>query len=547
MGASLFAPAALFVTLHQTVKVCLVLGVLVAYLSTTGWLQYRKYVWWGAGLGLCCACAAGVTGVVLIEVHGKRVLSGSRAPIFQGSVLLVTAAVTSAVVAWMMLKEKTFRACAERHLDVIIDGSASARWGIFTMAFIEVGREVLATFVFLGGVVQAHKVLSDAPEYDTSNNDSWKSVPIPAALGVCIAILISCVILKGVVSMNVRHLVIFTSLLLTSFAAGLVSQGTAAYLQIPIATALAAQPGSLGMFPFAAGHMGSNIGPLTPVKRRWFATPMWSTRECCDKRHNQFFSTLRSLFGYNDTPSFLEFAAYFAYWFIFIAVLLFINWDDVTAARSLTATVARRLSAMSFVFTLVAFLFAVSNVTWNGVLVTTLGLVLSVCAVLSVTNVVTERVPVMRQLRRGLALETGIGFAFLTLLIICLHIAQMACSPVEGACSLPQFLYWGIVLNKDYATAARTPFSYRYIAVLSISLVLSVFFFGALSLVLILFGRNVSAEDGEYINSSTLQIKHTDIDLEALKELDSSSLLQHVNMPRACLATEQPSLSTETV
>jgi len=336
---------------------------------------------------------------------------------------------------------------------------------LFVLVFVQILREGIETVIFLFGAANA-----------SDDENAWRSIPIPGILALIVGVGASYALFKGFINLDITSLFLWSSIILMLFSAGLTSH---AFHELQ-----------------EADWFGSWAEEKTD--RDWWNARLWSTKDCCNDKQNEFFAFLRALFGYQDTPTFLEWVTYFAYWVVVIAILYYFNSGAVRTATSKTAKLTKFATATAFSFGFIAFIYVLLNVTWTGTLTMTLLFILSLAAMVVVFDAFATRIPAVMKSRKSLTWMLGASFALLGVFIAVLHIAQMACD--EGSCSLPKFYYVGLIFSEDWASQGRAEDGNSWIslAVLCWSLVAITALIGTLSFGLIIFSGNMD-EDGKYL------------------------------------------------
>lgn len=470
-----FNVSAFFIVLREVLEACLVVGIVLAYLSKTGATQLKKFVWIGTACGVGLAFVVGLAFCIVYYTRGDQLFEGKAEYIFEGIIFLVAAALLTWMVLWMLRLGKTLKTRFESNVDTALESESGGKWGILTMVFVQVLREGIELIIFLFGASEA-----------SEGKDKWKSIILPSILGLIVGLAVAYVVFKGLVTLDIGKFFFISSLVLIAFAAGLFSH---AFHELQ-----------------EAGWFGGFVD-VDPKERAWYNAPMWSTESCCNDKENEFFAILRALFGYQDKPTFLEWITYFAYWFIVLAILIVFNWASVRVARNKTMRLARLWSSVALLCFFIAFIYAVSNATWTGILTTSLGLIISVVAVAVLFESVVGRISALRAARRSLGFITAAALFALTILLIVLHIVQMSC--LEKSCRMPEFYYWGLIFQSDWLKRGNIGTSFVSVAVLSVSLVICIFFFGALALLMYLFATHVSS-DGQYVYEDRVKVSGTD-------------------------------------
>lgn len=407
--------------------------------------------------------------VTVFYTQKRDLFAGRAEKIFEGIVFLIAAGLLTWMILWMAFMGKKLKTGIEDRVEGFIEaGDKQGKIGIFTMVFVQVLREGIETWIFLFGA-----------DFSSGNPEGWRAVPIPGILAIIVGLAVSYMLFRGLAEFDIETFFLVSSVILMAFSAGLVSHGFHELQE--------------------ADWFGTWNG-IPSTERDWWNARMWDTSKCCNDKKNEFFAFLRALFGYQDTPTFVEWSTYFAYWILIISIVVATSWSAVRKARTRIAKIARYMTYTVLPITFVGFIYAVSNATWNGILTMTCGLILSAISYIVVLDFFTAKIRPIGKARRPLALATGIGFAVLTLFMLCLHIAQMACDERSRAkCYIPKFYYLGLIFWENWAKQGRAADgnSWVSIAVLSWSLVGVVFIFGTLAFALIVFAGNVDA-DGTY-------------------------------------------------
>ncbi|CAN8070144.1 unnamed protein product [Agarophyton chilense] len=473
-----FSIPAFFIVLREVLEACLVVGIVLAYINKIGATQYRRYVWWGAIGGIVISLAVGLAFGIVVWTRGDQLFKEDAEKIFEGITFLVAASLLTWMIVWMMVLGKNLRTKLETHVDHIVDDDDKSplrrKLAIFLMVFVQVLREGIETVIFLIGTANADE------------NGGWRAIPLPGILAIVVGIAASFLVFRGLLQLDILKFFLVSSFVLMAFAAGLVSHAFHELQEVDW------------------------FGAWEPAEERdWYNAVMWSTKSCCHDSENEFFAMLRALFGYQDTPTFVEWATYFGYWLIIAVVFICINWRLVCASRSKMLSLAKQLSACALLFTFVAFVFTLMNVTWIGVTTMTLSLVLSVVTVLCLFESTMRLLKPLRRSRRVLLMASGVGWVLLMAFMFVLHLVQMECEGKEDRCNLDMFFFFGLIFDPDFNEQGRQETSWPGIAVLSVSIVLTVYFFGALAFTVLMSSFNVDT-DGYYVGDNGVEEKLLD-------------------------------------
>lgn len=504
---SVFSIPAFFIVLREVMEACLVVGIALAYFNKIGSSQYNRWVWFGAGAGVLVSGSVGIAFAAVYFKNANQILSGSAEKIFEGIAFLVAAALLTWMIVWMMHMGKQLQTHLEHRLETLVDdderSAGRKKWGVFSMVFIQVLREGIETFIFLFGSANA------------DNYGSWRAIPIPGILAVIVGVTVSFLVFKGLLVLDIQSFFEISSLILIAFAAGLVSHAFHELQEVDW---------------FGTWYGGDDI-----VKRDWYNAAMWSTKTCCNDSTNEFFAMLRALFGYQDTPTFIEWITYFAYWVIVIFLFVYINFDRIKSSTLTIRARAQGLSALSLLCTFVGFVYVLINRSWIGLLSMITSFLLSIVTVFFVFENATRLVGSLVPARRAALILLGFAWALNMLFIAALHLAQLVCEGnFQTQCGLRKFFFFGIILDTSFSeqhlvavTDAEGAISKVYwpsLAVLSVSLIVAVFLFGGLAFRLVLMGAHVNRQgvyetEGKIVDS----VENDEADVFRLKENETVS------------------------
>jgi high-affinity iron transporter len=192
------------ITLREGFEAALIVGLIMAYLAKTGELQrHARTVWWGVGLAIVASAAVGA---ILFASVGE--LEGASEALYEGTAMILAAAVVTWMVFWMRKQAATIGG----HLRGLVDDSLRVGGGVAlaTVAFIGVGREGIETALFLfASTEEAGAVVSI----------------IAAAAGLAAAVVLGVLFYRGAIKLNLRSFFLVTSLLVIALAAYLINGG----------------------------------------------------------------------------------------------------------------------------------------------------------------------------------------------------------------------------------------------------------------------------------------------------------------------------------
>jgi high-affinity iron transporter len=468
---NIFNVSAFFIVLREVLEACLVVGIVIAYLHKTGSTHLCKWVWFGAASGVVLSGIIGIALTIVYYTKGVAKFAGKTEQYFEAVMFAIAAVLLTWMILWMLRMGRNLRGKIETNLDQTLDQDArKAKLGIFLLIFVQCFREGVETFIFLFGA----QASESGAEIDTS---SWKGIVIPGLLGLVVAVGIAFFVFRGLLTFDIQYILFLSSIILMFFAAGLT---TRAFHELQETQALGAY------------EDGDNL------ESRWWNASLWSIKSCCDSSDNEFFATLKALFGFSDSPTFVHVASYVGFWLIILPLLAWFYWESITSARNKIANYARGMAGTAFFCFLIGFIYAVSHPTWTGIVTTVWGLLLSIVACLALFDMLVNRVTPIKTHRKAILLATCILFSMLVIFASILPIVQMSC--LDKSCRLPKFYYWGLILNRDWLDTADTASdtAFKAVAVLTLSICVTLVFVGGLSFVLYLFAIHVGS-DGNYI------------------------------------------------
>ena len=237
---------------REALEAALIVGIILGYLRKTNQLEHNNRVYIGIAAGVVASIFTALAfNALALEFEG------AAEQLFEGVTMVVAAVVLTWMVFWMS-KQKQIA----QNIQTAVDRSIAG--GLTFLTFIAVYREGFETVLFLNALAF-----------------SSNAQPLMGALlGMSVAVLIGFVIYEIGVRLNLKVFFQVTSVLLILFAAGLVSHGI---------------------------HEFQETG-LVPL----FTDQAWNTKTVLDDKSTAG-SIARSLFGYNDDPSWLEVIVYAFY------------------------------------------------------------------------------------------------------------------------------------------------------------------------------------------------------------------------------------------
>lgn len=500
----LFSVPAFFIVLREVIEACLIIGISHAYFKRIGTAHYIRLIWIACISAVIVSLGLGIAFKIVHAKIGKQLLSGRAEHIFEGIVFMVATALLTWMIVWVLLVGHKSQNRLECQLETIcLEESHSnirKKAAVFVMIFIQVLREGVETFIFIFG-----SACSD-------DHGGWAAIPIPGVLAIIVGILFSLALFKGFVRLNLQTFFNVSGGVLIAFASGLFSHS------------------------FNELQAGNVLGEWDEITERpWFNYPMWDVSYCCSVENNEFFAMLRTLFGYNDSPTFLEWAMYVFYWVAILIVLILINWRQLLAGHNTALVQARRLTVFVLISTFVGTLFSFGNATWISLASMPHSFILAIVTTLfafAPKFSFTER---LLNYRRDSLRVIAFAWAANAVYILALHTAQLICEGKKrDQCHFHKFYFFGLLLNDDFNNRGLvfvrnedgqiSKIYWPSIAVLTISATISIFVLGLLALRLYLMTNHV-ASDGSYIRDDDIPPDNALLkDISACsKDVDSAS------------------------
>lgn len=264
------------IAFRESLEAFLLVGILIAYLRRVGGRQYIKWIYAGVVAGVLASLAAAFVLQVVVSQFSNEIY---RAYLTAGIMLVATIVLTYMAV-WMQKQAKAHTAHATKQLETYI--SSGNIFGIALLAFVSVWRDGLETVLFFSALSYGGEAPSLAG----------------ALIGFGLGIVIVWLLISGTRSVPLGTLFRWTSLLLVVIAAGLLGSA------VNILQGVKLLPGTTAPLFDVSGVLSDQSGAG---------------------------AFLRGLFGYNATPTPLQFALWLA--FLVVAVVL---WN-----RSYTAAAVR--------------------------------------------------------------------------------------------------------------------------------------------------------------------------------------------------------------
>src|SRR5215216_2839794 len=177
------------VVLREGFEAALIVGLIMAFLNKTGQREGNERPVW---LGVAAALASSVViGAILFAAVGE--LEGSAEALYEGTAMLLAAAVVTWMVFWMRKQARTIGG----HLRSQVGSAVVAGGGLAlaSVAFIGVAREGLETALFL---------------FASVSDDGIAATIVGGALGAFAAVTLGYLFYKGSIRLDLRQFFMIT-------------------------------------------------------------------------------------------------------------------------------------------------------------------------------------------------------------------------------------------------------------------------------------------------------------------------------------------------
>jgi high-affinity iron transporter len=257
------------IMLREGVEAALIVGIIAGYLKQTGRGAWMPVVWIGILLALALSLAVGAA----LQFASAEFPQKAQ-ELFEAVIGLIAVCVLTSMVFWMRKAARSIKAELHHSIDAAFETSSHKGLGLVAMVFFAVAREGLESVFFLLAAFQQSEGMT---------------APLGALLGVLAAIAIGYGIYIGGLRLNLRRFFRWTGIFILFVAAGILANSVKALHEA-------------GLW----NHLQQVVFDMSG------ALPLDSP----------LGSLLSGMFGYIDTPTVSELAAYLA--FIIPALLVFL-------------------------------------------------------------------------------------------------------------------------------------------------------------------------------------------------------------------------------
>lgn len=208
--------AGILITLREGIEAFLIVGILIGILAKIGQQDKFKYIW----IGSAAAIALSIALAYAIQAFAVR-FEGANALMFELLVAVLAIAVLTYMVTWMHKQSRHLKEQMEKKVRLAV--SDNQMWALSFLAFVTILREGIETVLFLSAVSAANQ---------------GTGLMTGAIVGLAVAAVLSFLITKAVVRLNLQKFFLITGSLIVVIAGGLVSHaaGAAQTLGLPLLT-----------------------------------------------------------------------------------------------------------------------------------------------------------------------------------------------------------------------------------------------------------------------------------------------------------------------
>lgn len=261
--------AAFLITLREGLEAFLLVGILLAFLRKLDALQHAKWIYVGVAGGVVASLVA----AFLFQVVLDQFSNAAYQNLLMIGILLFAAAVLTYMAIWMQKQAKAQTESVKKRLEGFV--TAGNLFGMISLAFVAVLREGIETVLFFSALMYS------------GADVSLESGLIGAVLGMGLSIVLVWMLLKSTRKVPLQPFFRYTSLLIIIIAAGLLA---------------------------SAVNMMQSAELVMVMKDHLFDISF-----ILDDR-GVVGTFLRALFGYNSSPTQLQFVCWAVY--LALAVLM---------------------------------------------------------------------------------------------------------------------------------------------------------------------------------------------------------------------------------
>jgi high-affinity iron transporter len=202
--------AGALITIREGLEAFLIVGILVGYLTKIKQARFKVHVW----IGTAAALMVSVLLAFLFQYMAFQ-FEGTSAEIFEAVVALMAVGVLTWMVLWMRRQSRGIKGELEQKADEAISNGQAFALG--SLAFVSVLREGVETALFLSALLVTSRDMQLFPG---------------AILGLVIAAVITYLLFRSSIRLNLRNFFIVTGILIILIAAGLIGHSVMALQDI---------------------------------------------------------------------------------------------------------------------------------------------------------------------------------------------------------------------------------------------------------------------------------------------------------------------------
>lgn len=260
----MFSVASFLITLRETIEAALVIGIILTYVIKVKQNRLKRDIWIGTALGIVLSIGFGI---LFSYVLGSF---EDYENIIEGFSMILAAILMTWMIIWMSETGRDYQKNLESKIDVTIRNEQ--RLGLIALAFVSVLREGIETVIFLTGVESIDENPMDI---------LWSGL-----VGIFVALILALIFFLSSKKINLKLFFSVTGIFLMLFAAGMLSHGF---------------------------HELQDIGWFSN-ENTFLHTIVWDTSSFLNDKTSELGKFLRTLFGYQDQPTWLEIISYFSYY-----------------------------------------------------------------------------------------------------------------------------------------------------------------------------------------------------------------------------------------
>jgi len=252
-----------------------IIGIILTYVIRVKQNRLKRDIWIGTALGIVLSIGFGILfSFVLGSFEDYE-------NIIEGFSMILAAILMTWKIIWMSETSRDYQKNLESKIDVTIKNEQ--RLGLIALAFISVLGEGIETVIFLTGVEAIDETQVDI---------LWSGL-----IGILVALIIALIIFFSSKKINLKIFFSVTSFFLILFADGMLSHGF---------------------------HELQDIGWFGN-ENTFLQTIVWDMSSFLNDKTSELGKFLRTLFGYQDQPTWLEILSYFGYYLSLVGLFLLVK------------------------------------------------------------------------------------------------------------------------------------------------------------------------------------------------------------------------------